>query len=186
MSSTFTTATEAGFPAIAGDHWIDTLNDGRHVLIRPIRPDDREREREFINRLSASARHFRFLGEIGSASPQLLDQMLDVDGQDTVALVALVHDNGVLREVGVSRYAATGETKRCEFAVVVADDWQHHGLAVILMRHLIGMARRNGFRQMYSLDSSDNEPMHELAHFLGFSRTADPDDSAQVIHTLDL
>ena len=60
-------------------HWIETLSDGSHVLVRPIRPEDRERESDFIARLSPAARHFRFLGEIREASPALLDQLVNVD-----------------------------------------------------------------------------------------------------------
>ncbi len=168
------------------EYWIDALNDGSRVLVRPIRKDDRERERAFIDRLSPEARHFRFLGTIKSASPALLEQMLDVDYHTRTAFVALVHDNGVLREVGVSRYSDLGDGTQCECAVTVADDWRHRGLAVILMRHLISVARRNGFRQMISHDAADNEAMHELARYLGFRRSSEPGNAAEVIYTLDL
>ena len=177
---------DAAFPAIAGDHWIETLNDGSRVLVRPIRPEDRERESDLIKRLSPGARHFRFLGEIREASAELLNQLVNVDYQQSMAFVALAHDNGVLREVGVSRYSASGDDRHCECAVTVADDWQHRGLGVLLMRHLIDVARKNGFRQMFSIDAAVNEPMRELADYLGFQRRRDPGDSAQVIHTLDL
>jgi len=39
---------------------------------------------------------------------------------------------------------------------------------------------------MTSLDAADNEAMRDLANYLGFHRRRDPDDSSQVIHTLDL
>ena len=35
-------------------------------------------------------------------------------------------------------------------------------------------------------DASANEPMRELARYLGFRCTRDPEDSTQVIHVLDL
>jgi GNAT superfamily N-acetyltransferase len=178
--------THASFSEVEGDHWIEKLNDGSHVLLRPIRPEDRERERKFIERLSSEARHFRFLGEVREASPPLLDQLVNVDYHNSMAFVALVHDNGTLREVGVSRYSASGDDKHCECAVTVADDWLHRGLGVALMRHLIDLARKSGFRQMFSMDSAANEPMHELAKYLGFRCTRDSEDTTQVIHTLDL
>jgi L-amino acid N-acyltransferase YncA len=111
---------------------------------------------------------------------------MDVDERHRMAFVALAHDNGELREVGISRYSASGDEKRCECAVTVADDWRQCGLAVLLMRRLIDIARRNGFRQMFSIDAAENEPMRELADYLGFQRRLDPDDAAQAIHTLDL
>ncbi|HWX67586.1 MAG TPA: GNAT family N-acetyltransferase [Rhodanobacter sp.] len=185
-SSTLHTAPEATVPPLVGEHWIETLNDGSHVLVRPIRPEDRERESEFIERLSPESRHFRFLGEMRGASPALLDQLVNVDNQKDMAFVALVHDNSVLREVGVSRYSTSGDDTHCECAVTVADDWQHRGLGVVLMRHLIDVARRHGFRQMFSMDAASNEPMRDLANYLGFDRKRDPQDATQVIHTLDL
>lgn len=174
------------FPAIEGDHWIEKLNDGSRVLIRPIRPEDRERESDLIKRLSPEARYLRFLGTMREASPMLLDQLMKVDYHNTMAFVALAHENGVLREVGVSRYGASDNDQHCECAITVADDWHQRGLAVILMRHLIDMARRNGFRQMYSIEATDNGPMHELAHYLGFRGGSDQDDNTQLIHTLEL
>ena len=163
---------------------VESLDDGRHVLIRPLREEDRERERQFINRLSPATRHFRFLGEIKEASPALLDQLMDIDYQQSMAFVALVHEDGELREVGISRYAACCEEGQCECAVTIADDYQGLGLDAVLMRHLIDVARRNGFRQMYSVDSAANRAMRDLCCALGFVGQRDPDDSTQVIHRL--
>lgn len=185
MSSLPTSATTQAYAAIAGDHWIETLHDGSHVLIRPLQDDDRERERRFIERLSPTSRHFRFLAQVRGASDALLGQLMNVHEPDSCAFIALVHDNGELREVGVSRYSAATEGS-CECAVTVAEDWQHRGLGVALMRHLIAKARAAGFKTMYSIDSSSNSSMRELAAYLGFTRGLDPDDSTQVIHSLNL
>ncbi|VTQ11124.1 acetyltransferase [Pseudomonas aeruginosa] len=156
MSNVQNASRSSAFAAVEGDHWVESLDDGRHVLIRPLREEDRERERQFINRLSPATRHFRFLGEIKEASPALLDQLMDIDYQQSMAFVALVHEDGELREVGISRYAACCEEGQCECAVTIADDYQGLGLDAVLMRHLIDVARRNGFRQMYSVDSAAN------------------------------
>lgn len=177
---------EAPFGALAGTHWIESLNDGTRVLIRPLRDEDRAREQAFIERLSPQPRRFRFMDTFKHASLALLDQLMDVDNLQKVAFVALVHDNGELREVGVSRYSATEHDGQCECAVSVADDWRERDLDAVLMRHLISQARKNGFRQMVSLDAAVNEPMRDLLSQLGFRGRHDPQDATQVIHTLDL
>ncbi|MBB4821134.1 GNAT superfamily N-acetyltransferase [Pseudomonas alcaligenes] len=169
-----------------GDYWIEPLEDGTHVLIRPLREEDRERERAFINRLSPEARHNRFLGEFREVAPALLNQLMDVDDKDRVALVALAHVDGELLEVGISRYAKVGELGQCEFAVTVADEWLRRGLGSILFEHLADSARRNGFRQLYSIDSASNAGMRGLARKLGLQRRRDAEDPTQVIHRLDL
>ena len=69
----------AAFGALQGTHWIETLRDGTGVLIRPLRAKHREREDDFIKRLSPDARHFRLLGDFKQASPALIDQSIDVD-----------------------------------------------------------------------------------------------------------
>lgn len=171
---------------LTGTHWIESLQDGTRVLIRPLQPDDQDREQDFIRGLSGESRRYRFLCDIAEASPAMLRQLMDVDYVHRMAFVALAHENGKLREVGVSRYSATDDASRCECAVTVTDHWRHRGLGVLLMRHLIKVARSNGFRQMFSIDAADNEPMRELARYLGFRRNLDPDDTSQVIHTLDL
>jgi GNAT superfamily N-acetyltransferase len=176
---------DKAFPGQAGNHWIHALDDGTPVLIRPIRPEDRVRESDFIKRLSPESRHFRFLCEIREPDPALLDLLVDVHEVQGEAFVALAHVDGELREVGVSRFAATADGG-CECAVTVADDWQRHGLGVLLMRHLIDLARDLGFRRMYSIDAAANQSMRDLASFLGFHRGVDPEDSTQVIHTLNL
>jgi GNAT superfamily N-acetyltransferase len=171
---------------LAGTHWIDHLLDGTAVLIRPLRAEDREREEDFIRRLSPAARRYRFLGSFREASPALVDQLMEVDFPRRVAFVALLHENGKLREIGVSRFAAATDERQCECAVTVADEWQHRGLGVLLMRHLIDVARSNGYKRMVSLDDASNQPMRELAAFLGFRREPAPDDPARVMHILEL
>src|ERR1700731_2963604 len=53
--------------------------DGVEYRIRPIRPDDVERDRSFINNLSASSRYNRMMGLIREPSQELLDHFVHVD-----------------------------------------------------------------------------------------------------------
>lgn len=167
-------------------HWKEKLRDGTTVLIRAIRDDDVELERRFIEGLSPQSSRFRFLGEIKSPGPKLLKQFTHVDHVSEVAFVALIADGAVEREIGVSRYSVLGDGVTCECAVAVSDEWHNHGLATLLMNHLIDVARRHGISHMYSVDAQDNQAMRDLAEHLGFERTPDPNDARQVLHTLDL
>jgi GNAT superfamily N-acetyltransferase len=168
------------------DHWIDTLSDGTRVLVRPIRAEDRQLETDFIMRLSPESRRFRFLGDFKQPSEALLDQLVDVDNSQKVAFVAVIHDGGHLCEIGVSRFAAEPDGRRCECAITISDDWNHRGLGVTLMKHLIGVAREKGYAQLFSMDSAGNLPMRDLAKFLGFTHHAVVDDATMVRYELDL
>jgi GNAT superfamily N-acetyltransferase len=166
--------------------WTETLLDRSQVLIRPMLASDHEAERAFIEGLSPQARRFRFLGQIASPSEALLDQLTDVDFDHDVAFVATPVGDAQQRIVGVGRYCVDRDGGRCEIAVTVADEWTGHGLGTALTRHLIEIARARGIRSMYSIDSSENFAMAEVAKHLGFTRRIDPDDSSQCIHTLNL
>ncbi|MDT4843006.1 Acetyltransferase Pat [compost metagenome] len=185
MPSSQTSQVPHNFAAVAGDHWIEELDDGSHVLIRPLRAEDRDRERDFLNRLSPVTRRLRFQGEV-KVSESLLDHLMNVDYAKSMAFIALVHEDGELREIGVSRYADTGDSRECECAVTIADDWQRRGLDLALMRHLIDVAKRNGFAQMVSYDSAADARMRELAGKLGFHATTNPEDACQVVRRLPL
>ena len=180
------TAKISGHLESADAHWHDKLRDGTTVLIRPIRESDLELERRFIKDLSPQARRFRFLGEIKSPSASLLKQLTQLDPARDVAFVALIADGAEKREIGVSRFNMRADGLTCECAVTVSDEWRNKGLATILMRHLIDVARERGIECMYSMDAAENYEMRELAEHLGFTHKPDPDDSTQVLHTLDL
>lgn len=173
-------------PADADEHWIEPLKYGTHVLIRPLQEQDREREFQFIKHLSAGSRRSRFLGTFSEADAPLMDRMMDLDYQNRMAYVALVHENGQLLEIGVSRYAATPGAGQCECAITVADEWQRRGLGTLLGRHLIDAARRNGFKTMTSTDLASNYGMHCLARTLGFTSRYPSDGFSEIIHELDL
>ena len=167
------------------EHWKETLRDGTTVLIRAIQPADAAIGRRFIQQLSPTSRRFRFLGEI-TPSVQLLEQLTNPDPAHDVAFIALIADGAEKREIGVARFSARADGRVCECAVVVSDNWQQRGLATALMRHLIDVARARGIECMYSIDAAENFAMKDLAAHLGFRRKTDPNDTKQVLHTLDL
>lgn len=172
--------------APAYPRWSETLRDRSHVLIRPLAPQDRDAERAFIEGLSAQSRRFRFLGQVGRPSEQLIERLTQIDYEHEAAFVAVVAEDAHEKIVGASRYSSDAEGLRCECAVTVDDDWQHKGLGTLLMRHLIEVARARGIRSMYSIDSAENIAMADLAMFLGFRTRIDPDDRTQLIHELAL
>lgn len=166
--------------------WTETLRDGTHVLVRPITRQDAALERAFLGRLSPQSRRLRFLGQIGEPGDALVRSLVDIDWRRDAAFIALVHHEGAKREVGVSRYSLSPDGRSCECAVTVDDEWHGRGLATILMRHLVELARSRGIRTMFSIDSAGNQRMRDLARHLGFECKPDPDEPGHVIHTLAL
>jgi GNAT superfamily N-acetyltransferase len=167
----------------------ETLADGRRAIVRPIRPGDVTRNRRFLEALSPPSRHFYFLGGIARLNDEELRRLCNPDHASSMAFVALAADrvgNETSRQVGVCRYAGAGSADGAEISVAVADDWQHQGLGTALLRRLIDYARAHGVKRLYSIDSAVNDSMRNLGTDLGFAVSRDPDDSCQIILSLEL
>jgi len=162
-----------------------TLKSGRSMRVRPIRPEDAVAERAFVAGLSDETRYRRFMHHLHELTPQMLARFTQVDYDRELALVAL-EGKRPEKIVAVARYVANPDAESAEFAIVVADALQGHGLGRALMRLLIACARRRGFRRLVGGVLATNAPMLAMIGGLGFVSTPDPSDREQMISTLEL
>ncbi len=65
-----------------------SARNGVRLCVRPLRPDDREREIEFINSLSERTRYYRLMTPLKFLPPHLLDRLMDIDYDRRMAFVA--------------------------------------------------------------------------------------------------
>ena len=114
------------------------------ICIRPLRPDDRQREIAFINSLSEQSRYFRLFTPFKFLPPHLIDQLMDVDYERRMAFVATVERDGVEEFVGIARYGETEQQGAAELGVTVADSSQRCGIARLLVTQLMRFARWRG------------------------------------------
>jgi len=154
-----------------------TLVDGRSVMIRPIRPEDEVRTREFFDHLSEDARHLRFLKCVKALSDKLVHFFTHIDYAKHMAFVCEAQVDGQPTLVGEARYVANADGRSCEFGVVIADDWHGSGIAGLLMDALIRAARANGLETMEGLVLRENHDMLKFVRALGFEATPDPVES---------
>jgi GNAT superfamily N-acetyltransferase len=134
--------------------------------------------------LSTESKHALFLGGIAHLSDEALQRLCDPRDCRDMAFVATAPEPDGERQIGVCRYAGADSADGAEISVAVADDWQHQGLGKLLLLRLIEHARAHGVRRLYSMDAASNQGIRRLAHDVGFSERADPDDVHQVIYSL--
>lgn len=150
---------------------------GTRVIIRPIRPEDRAIEHEFVRNLSPNSRYLRFLATIRELSPRDLDRLTRPDYPRELALIATIDTAGSEREIGVARYAATAPGDTAEFAIVVADEWQGQGIGRELLRLLFDAAKNVGYRRIDGIVLKANSGMLQLCRELGFAIKPCPEDA---------
>ena len=147
---------------------------GALLCIRPLRPDDREREIAFINALSERSRYFRLSTPLKFLSRHVIDQLMDIDYRQRMAFVATTQQGGVEQFVGVARYGETDEPGTAELGVTVADAWQRSGVASLLIQQLIRYARTQRVSRLIGSVLPDNLAMIALARRLAFTVRYDP------------
>jgi len=108
----------------------------------------------------------------------MLVRFTQLDYNRELALIAVLEDAGAESELGVARYVMNPDGESCEFALVVADEWQQKGIGSHLMNELISAARQRGFKIMDGEILSNNHGMLKLIKSLGFSVQASSDDPA--------
>ena len=162
------------YPTHLTRRWVTP--DGVTVSIRAIRPEDAQSEKAFVRSLSEETRYFRFISALHELSDHMLVRFTQIDYDREMALVALAGDGGHERQIGVARYAIDPDGASCEFAIVVADDWQGRGVGWRLMQALIDAAREKGLRRMQGLVLHENTKMLALMKSLGFEIRIDPED----------
>lgn len=160
--------------------------EGELVTIRPIRPEDAEMEQDFVRRLSPESRRFRFMDTLRELTPAMLVRFTQIDYDREMAFVATIQRDGREVEVGVCRYITNPDGVTCEYAIVVADDWQRRGLGRRMMGQLIEVARRRGLEAMVGHVMNGNLGMLELCQQLGFVVSDTSDDPSVKRVTLAL
>ena len=144
-----------------------TLRDGTPVLVRPIRPDDRDRLAAGFRRLSPESRYRRFLTAADALSDEELGYLTEIDYRDHFAWVAVREDRPE-EGLGVARWVRLrDEPDVAEPAITVVDDYQGRGLGTLLLGLLAAAARAGGVERFRAYVLDENQPMRMLLQQLG-------------------
>ena len=153
-----------------------TLADGAAITIRPIRPEDAAMEQAFVRSLSHESRYFRFMDSLRELSPRMLAHFTQVDYDRHMALIVVARNGDEETEIAVARYVVADDGHSCEFAIVVADQWQRRGVGALLMRTLMDAARSRGLTAMFGEVLASNHKMLQHMARLGFKTAHDATD----------
>lgn len=163
--------------------WIDVwhLPGGRRVIVRPVLPQDAALEQAMVRALSPASRYQRFFAPIRELPAGWLERLTQIDYRQQQALIAETFVGDQALAVAEARYVVDASGREAEFAVLVADDWRHLGLARRLLDTLLCSAREAGLQRMVGDVLATNHAMLSLARSLGFQVVRHPDGGAQVL-----
>ncbi|NUY30375.1 GNAT family N-acetyltransferase [Paraburkholderia sp. JPY303] len=150
---------------------------GMRITVRPIRPEDENAHREFVNAMTPEDLRLRFFGAVGSFEHSQLARMTQIDYDREMALIATVdNEDGVAQTLGVVRAVADPDNETAEFAVTVRSDQKGRRLGQLLMQRIIAYARARDTHWLIGEALRENTAMIALAKASGFTitRTEDP------------
>jgi RimJ/RimL family protein N-acetyltransferase len=147
---------------------IETLRNGKRILIRALRPEDREAFIAAAEALTTESLRRRFFCAKSNFTESEQSFFLNPNFTGHVALIAMLEEAGQSVICGGARYivVAPGEA---ELAFAVADRYQGKGIGAALMQHLATIAREAGLRELAAEVLPENTAMLKVLKNSGFS-----------------
>jgi Acyl-CoA synthetase (NDP forming) len=162
------------------ESWIEVAD--TPLMLRPIRPEDEARLRDFYAEADPQDLRLRFFSSRREVPRSELARYSQIDYDREMTFVAIDGHGGLVGEV---RAACDPDNREAEFAIQVRRDWQGRGLGRLLLERMIGYLAQRGTGRLVGVCLRENDAMAALARCLGFTIEADADRKA-VRLSLDL
>ena len=162
---------------------VSALRDGRPVLIRAARADDRERlvtAFQGLDRQTIYTRYFSFRKDISETE---LKRLEEADFSRHMLLVATLgsgNDEIIIAGASCVVTDATGPVPTAELAFMVEEDYQRQGLAGQMLTAICGLARQRGITRLEADVLAENPAMLAVFRRSGLPTTMSR--SAGVVH----
>ena len=140
----------------------ETLRDGTHVTIRAVRADDGPRIRHAFVGLEPETMYTRFFSHKSEITDQDLKRVTEADFLHDVALVVTIGTGDGEVVIGGASYSAPhtqAPPSAAEIAFTVKEDFQNRGVAGLLLRHILSIARQNKLKELTADVLATNGPM---------------------------
>ena len=151
------------------------LTDGTTVLLREVRPADAPLLLAMWGRTSVESRRARFMGPFTLDATNVA-RFVELDTEREFAVVATRGRGDTERMIGIARYAFDDdEPGRAEFAALVEDAEQGHGVGTALVREVALRAGEAGITRLSGDILASNTRMLNLIRQLGLEYEAGDD-----------
>ena len=161
----------------------ETLRNGGVVTVRAIRGDDRQAVLEAFRGLDRQSVYTRFFTFKKGLTETEVRQLTEPDFDHVVALVVVEDTGNGEMLVGGARYcseAALRRSRTAELAFVTAERCKGRGIAGLLLRHLVLIARDQGLSQLDAEVLAQNRAMLKVFERSGLSMRLSHE--ANVVH----
>ena len=162
------------------------LENGVPALIRPIRPEDEPLIYQLFTTVSEETIVFRFNQRLTDMPHERLARYCQLDYERELAFVALIKESPEQeRIIADVRMLKMPDLETAELAVLVADEWQGHGIGTLLIDYCISIARELEIKTLWMEILRNNPRMLHIAKSSGFDEACLDEDMVKVVRELD-
>jgi RimJ/RimL family protein N-acetyltransferase len=161
----------------------DTLKDGTMVTVRAIRAADREALVVAFAALDRESIYTRFFTHKKELTATELRQLAETDLNHVVALVVVTRSQDAEKLLGGGRYCSElplRDSSSAELAFITADAQHGRGIASLIFKHLVLIARDQGLPQLEADVLAHNQPMLAVFRRSGLAMTVQRESN--VVH----
>ncbi|MGW8135471.1 N-acetyltransferase family protein [Sphingomonas zeae] len=138
---------------------------GVQLHVRPARDEDEPALATFFANVSPQDLRFRFLTSVRAVSHERLSGMIQANDATSESLVAFGNDGSVL---AAAMLAGDNRKDTAEAAIAIRHDMKAQGIGWTLLDHLVGHAKRMGYRTIEALEDRDNRSAITIEREMGF------------------
>ncbi len=160
------------------------LQDGRTVLLRPIKPEDEPLWLEMFKNFSEESIRYRFFHIIKDTPHEMRVRYCNIDYDREIAIVAELTENSRRKILGVVRVPIEPDKKTGEIAVIIADPWQGLGLGSKMVDYVIEICKDKKLETIYGFLLRDNHRAIGLLEKMGFTTEFLEDDTVKAVLNL--
>jgi acetyltransferase len=147
---------------------------GEAIVLRPIRPEDEDQHRAFLERLTPEDIRMRVFQTRRELPRSELARLTQIDYAREMAFVAeRRRDDGTRETIGTVRAVSDPDNVEAEFAIVVRSDLKGRGLRY---------AREQGLERLVGMVLRENAGMLQLARHVGFTVDASKPPESGVVN----
>lgn len=168
--------------------WVQTIDwRGAPLTVRPIRPEDEDQHRHFLEQLSPEDIRMRIFQTRRELPRSELARLTQIDYEREMAFIAeRTGPDGTPETLAVARAVSDPNNEEAEFGLLVRSDLKGLGLGRMLLERLMTYARRRHTQRMVALVLRENTAMLSLARSEGFVVEAESPPSEVLRLSCDL
>lgn len=146
------------------------LGPDKQICIRSIGEGDEARLRKGIATLSPRSRYLRFMSAAPTPPDQVIDRLLDVDGEFHLAWGAIDMSAGDTPAIGAVHAIRSDRSDDVDLSVAVLDEYQAAGVGTLLTAVLLADCHAQGIEVLHAQTLAENDAAVGFMAHLGGKR----------------